>query len=246
MILTLLSVILLAGMVMFVLNIGRASTRRVQLQNSADAGAIAASSFVARSMTTIAMNNVNMVRLISLVNVLDAMPDSTRFTIIEHEMILEALGKASGSGLSDPWVSNQVDDMKMELNDELNILRPMDAYFTSYDIRRITFYDSPGGRGQFWHAMEGMDEVNQATVANLGELAQYNYHLGAHVNLDRMDGRKAAFMAPLLPSIPIQRGEFDDFQRPVLNGLLPDKVDDKEFNRGPFDAVYGWRCLIGG
>ncbi|MEX2216233.1 MAG: Tad domain-containing protein [Phycisphaeraceae bacterium] len=246
MILTLLSVILLAGLVMFVLNLGRASTRRVQLQNAADSGAIAGAGWVARSLNTIAMNNVNMVRLISLVNVLDGMPDAARFTILEHEMLLEALGKVTGSGFSDPWVANQVQDMKQELNDELNVLRPMDAYFQSYDVTRLTFYDGPGGRGQLWRAMEGMDELNISTIQNLGELAQYNFNRGADVNLDRMDGEKVAFMAPLLPTVPWTRGEFEDFQRPVLNGILPEKIDDKEFNRGPFDTVFGWRYLIGG
>jgi hypothetical protein len=222
-ILTILAVILLAGMVMFVLNVGRQATRRLQVQHASDATAIAGAGWVARSLNTVAMNNVNMVRLISLVQVLDAMPDSVRFTKEEHEYTLEALKGAVSRGIKDKWVSD-----------------------TSNDISRQTFYDGPGGRGEFWKAMEASDELSQATMEKLGELTQLNAVRGGAVNLDRMGGKSAAFVVPLKPAIPYARGQFDDFLRPVMHGILPDKIDDKEFKRGPFDTVFGWRYLIGG
>jgi len=245
-VLTILAVILLAGMVMFVINVGRQSTRRLQVQHASDATAIAGAGWVARSLNTVAMNNVNMVRMISLVNVLDAMPDSVRFTKEEHEYTLEAIKGVLGRGVQDAWVRNQLEDMQQELNDELNVLNPLNNYFTSNDVAQQTFYDGPAGRGEFWKAMEDMDELNTATMESLGELTQLNAVRGGEANLDRMSGDSTAFVVPLKPAFPYVRGQFDDFQRPVLHGILPDAIDDKEFNRGPFDTVYGWRYLIGG
>lgn len=244
--LTILAVILLAGMVMFVINVGRQTTRRIRVQHASDATAVAGAGWVARSLNTVAMNNVNIVRMLSLVNVLDAMPDSVRFTKEEHEFTLEALKGAVSRGIPDAWVSNQITDMQQELQAELNVLNPLHTYFSSNDVSRQTFYEAPGGRGEFWKAMEAAYELNVATMENLGELAQLNAVRGGEINLDQMDGSSTAFLLPVKPTIPYVIGEFDDFQRPVLNGLLPDTVDDKEFNRGPFDTIFGWRYLIGG
>lgn len=244
-VLTILAVILLAGMVMFVVNVGRQSTRRLQVQHASDATAIAGAGWIARSLNTVAMNNVNMVRLLSLINVLDAMPDAVRFTKEEHEFLLEALEGATSRGIADSWVANQIADMEQELRDELTILDPLHTYFTSNDVKKQTFYDGPAGRGEFYKAMEASDELNQATMEKLGELAALNANKGGEVNLERL-GDTTSFIVPLRPLVPWVRGRFDDFQRPVLNGILPDAIDDKEFNRGPFDAVYGWRYLIGG
>ena len=38
-----------------------------------------------------------------------------------------------------------------------------------------------------------------------------------------------------------ERHEFDDFKGPVLNGRLPDWVDDPVTNRGPYDTIFGWQ-----
>ncbi len=243
-IMTLLAVILLAGMVMFVINLGRSTTRRIVVQNAADSAAISGAGWVARSLNTVSMNNVNMAMLLTLVDVVDALPDATRITINEHEATVKAM--RATSGISDSWVRDQINDLVDELNGELAILKPMNDQFNSYDVRNATFYNGPSGRGQFWAAMEGLDELNQATMEKLGELAQINARAGGEANLARVEGSKAAFLAPVLPQIPWQRGQFDDFQRPVLNGLLPDKIDNKEFNRGPWDTLYGFRQLIGG
>jgi hypothetical protein len=245
-VLTLFAVILLAGMVMFVINIGRQTARKTSLQNAADASAIAGSGWVARSLNTVAMNNVNMTRTLAMINVVDAMPDATMFTITEHTSELEAVQSTLGRGVQDSWVRDQLIDVSDEIRVELDTLVPMDAFFQSDDLTKYTFYEGPGGRGQFWTAMEGMDALSQVTMEKVGELAQINAVEGARVNLEREQGESGEFMAPLLPMIPWQRGEFDDFQFPLLNGLLPEDLDDKEFNRGPWDTIFGWRRLIGG
>ena len=101
MVLTLLSMILLVGMVIFVINIGRQTSRRTSLQNAADASVIAGSGWVARSLNTVAMNNVNMTRTLAMINVVDAMPDSTMFTITEHTSELEAVQSTLSRGVKD-------------------------------------------------------------------------------------------------------------------------------------------------
>src|SRR5690554_1398301 len=73
-VMTLIAIVLLAGMLFYVMNMGRATTARVTTQHSADAAAAAASGWVARSMNTVAMNNVEIARYIALINVLDSLP----------------------------------------------------------------------------------------------------------------------------------------------------------------------------
>ena len=94
--------------------------------------------------------------------------------------------------------------------------------------------------------MEALDQLSQATMENIGTLAQLNAGVGGAVNLNRASADTAAILLPGAPQIPWVRGKFDDFERPVKNGLLPDGVDDKATNRGPYDIVFGWRSPVGG
>jgi len=241
--LTLLAVILLVGMVLFTINLGRQTTRRIDVQNAADSTAIAGAGWVARSLNTVAMNNIGITRLLSLVNVVDAMPLAVQFTKEEHEQTLASLRALLQRGVSVAWVRDRITYEIQLLEAELAILNPMHSFFESNDVTQLTFFDSNSGRGQYWRAMEAMSELSVATMEGLGEFAQLNAVRGGMVNLDRISTDAITFMAPLKPTIPYIIGEFDDFQRPVLNGLLPDKIDDKEFNRGPWDTLLGWRNL---
>src|SRR5690606_15803157 len=58
---------------------------------------------------------------------------------------------------------------------------------------------------------------------------------------DTPDETSMALMVPFTPQFAWVRGEFDDFERPVREGLLPTDIDDKTTNRGPYDTVFGWR-----
>jgi hypothetical protein len=84
---TLIALVALVGLVMFVYNAGHQVNRRADLQNTADATATAGATWMARSMNTVAMNNVAQARLISLVPVLDAVPLAAEITL--QEMILD-------------------------------------------------------------------------------------------------------------------------------------------------------------
>ncbi len=84
MVIALLALVLLACLVFFVFNVGRHVAARVETQNAADSAAMSGASWVARSFNTVAMNNVESARLISLAAVLDAMPQAVRFTLTDQ------------------------------------------------------------------------------------------------------------------------------------------------------------------
>ena len=79
----LLAIPLLVGLVFFVYNLGDQVNRRLTMQNISDATAISGSGWIARSMNTVAMNNVGQAKLISLALVMDAIPLAAELALIE-------------------------------------------------------------------------------------------------------------------------------------------------------------------
>src|SRR5690606_15679165 len=59
-----------------------------------------------------------------------------------------------------------------------------------------------------------------------------------------VEGADAASVA-VVSGIPWARGQFQDFRRPVMQGLLPEAIDDQQYRRGPWDALFGWRSFDG-
>ncbi|MBN1941806.1 MAG: hypothetical protein JW849_00770 [Phycisphaerae bacterium] len=74
---------ILVGLLFFVYNLGLQVSRREDLQNTADAVATAGAGWMARSMNTVAMNNVGQAKLISTALVLDAVPLAAELAIKE-------------------------------------------------------------------------------------------------------------------------------------------------------------------
>jgi hypothetical protein len=248
MVITVLAVILLAALVFYVINLGRQANARIVAQQSADATAAGGAGWVARSFNTVAMNNTGMARMIVTVDVLDSMPLAIAHAHTDQQAMLEALRGQLSRGVTDRWVRDVLSDMADAVQGEIDMLDPMDDFFnhSGYDVTAMTFYEGPNGRGHLWRAMEAMDEFSQASLENLSVLAQVNASQAGRLNLARDDDAPGeadhlAVMSPLLPSIPWQRGQFDDFERPVKQGLLPRVIDDPETNRGPYDTLYGWR-----
>lgn len=247
-IITLLAIVLMVALILFVLNLGQQVNRRIQIQDTADASAIAGATWVARTLNSVAHNNVSTARYISLVAVLDAMPLSTEFALIEQTALHQALqaqlqrGYTSGSTSLANKLKEVLEAYEQELAGEIDQLQTVDGLFDDFDITEVTYYQSPSGRGQLWQAMTAMDEVSQTLMENLGSLAQRGAVDAVETQPDLHNA--AGFMLPLTPSIPYQRGQFNDYQRPVRNGILPPDIDDLAERRGPFDAVFGWRDLI--
>jgi len=247
-VIALLATFVLAGLVVHVLNIGRQVNGRVVAQNSADAAAAAGAGWIARTMNTVAMNNVAMARLIALVQILDAMPMTVQFTTEDQTAVWVAIREQLARGVSDWWTRDALQELEEKIRRELDILEPMDQMLnqSSYDIREMTFYNGPAGRGRIWRALEGLDEYNQAAMENHGVLAQLNAVRGGEINMGGRSEDNGVVMFPLIPEVPYERGDFRDFERPVRNGLLPADIDHKQYNRGPWDAVMGQRYRIGG
>ena len=241
-VITLLALILLAGLIMYVLNLGKQTNSRLTTQHAADTTAAAGAGWVARSLNTVAMNNVGTAQLIASVQVVDSMPETTEFTLYEQTIIRDALDQANAQG---QWVQDGLMDLRDAINDEIDILTPLDDFFKGYDITQDTVYTGGGGNGNFWRSMKSLDEYSQAAMENVAVLAQLNAIRGGEVNLTHDEERSSAMMVPVLPTLPWVRGHFDDFESPVRQGILPNGVDDQVINRGPYDAVFAWRRLHG-
>ncbi len=250
MVITLLAILLLVALVLWVLNMGEQVDHRVNAQHAADSAVAAGSGWVARSMNTVAQNNLTISRYITVANVLDGMPLAVEFTTHEQKTLQEALvaqlARGVGSGPTELMEQVQIllEQMNVGLEDEIAQLEPVNALFLDIDVREMTCYNAPGGMGRLWQAMYALDEVSQATMENLPELAQLNAASGGAHNLPNKE-KSQALVVPINPYLPYTRGQFDDFRRPVLNGLLPLEIDDTEERRGPFDTVFGWHKRIG-
>ncbi len=247
MILTLLGLVLLAALLLYVVNHGQQVKGRLVVQHSADAAAAGGATWMARSFNSVAMNNVAMTRYLAMINTLDAMPTATHAAALEQTHLRDALQQRMGTintghNLLDGKIDEQLQNLLDELNDEVAALAPIDDLFANqYDVAQMTAYDT----GRLWQAIRSLDEMNQAVMDTAGELAQVNAVRGGEAVLtaDRAQ-QGSAVMMPILPQVPFRPGVFNDFERPVRFGRLPDQIDDPVTNRGPYDAVFGWRDYV--
>ncbi|MBX2852549.1 MAG: Tad domain-containing protein [Phycisphaeraceae bacterium] len=243
MVLALLGGFMIVGMIGYVFNTGRHAQLRQQTQSAADATAISGAGYVARSFNTVAMNNVEISRLIAVVQLLDAVPLATEYTLLDVRATLETVEDQLGTGTGDLLGDQTLDEIRDDLIDQERQLVDMDEFFNrgSYDVREMTFYDSEFGRGELWKAMESLDEISTATMEQLDELTQVTAIDAGRRNMVRHGGETLAAVAPFDRGIVWQRYEFDDFRNPVVRGRLPVWVDDEVTNRGPYDTIFGWR-----
>lgn len=251
MVITLFALLLLVGLVLWLVNLGTQVDKRVNTQSAADATAIAGAGWMARSMNAVAENNIAITRYLALVNVLDSLPQSAHFAHVEQAAMLQALEEqlARGVGSGPSALMNEIQDMLQEFRDELqeevDQLEPVDLMLQGFDMRSVTWHNPPrGSNGQLWQAMYALDEVNQTLLENLGDLAQLNAVTGGRLDLPG-NTPGDAFLIPIIPQLPFQRGQFQDFMRPVKYGILPASSDDKVNNRGPYDTVFGWHERVG-
>lgn len=246
MIVMLLSLILLSAFVFYVFNTGQHLTYRIETQNAADNAAISGAGWVARSFNTVAMNNVEMSRLIPLAAVLDSVPVGVAYTLEDQDAVLQAISTQLGIGTGSAF---EVDEalrnvVLPNIENQVRLLTPLNGLLNTdgYDIAAMTFYeDSNGQRGQIWQSIESLSALNVATMENLGLLAQFNAFRGAQIA--QRDGGLSGggMLLPWVPEVPWTLGSFDDFETVVVDGQLPEGQDDPEFARGPFDTLFGMR-----
>ena len=80
---TVLGITVLAGMAFYVYNTGVQVNDRVAMQGAADSAAISGTVRMARSMNVVAMNNVDIAKLLASVVVLDSLPMATDMSLAE-------------------------------------------------------------------------------------------------------------------------------------------------------------------
>ena len=233
----LLAIVLIASLLFYVINVGTSVRGRVVTQHAADAAAIGGASQVARSLNTVAMNNVETARLIAAINVLDGLPlavdmsitDATEQELGDADALAQAVSAQLRAGVVDVWFKALLRQM-MDSSDpdsvvsEQRYLRELDELFRNNPdlIPQMTWYQTPSHEmGKMHQAMRTMDAHSRAVMQTLGETAQSAATRSTQANLGSEDLDNAGLLLPAAPDIPWQRGVFDDFERPVKKGLLP-------------------------
>lgn len=252
MVVALLATILLAALVFYIFNIGVHVNKRMETQNAADASVKAGAGWVARKMNLVSMHNVEMTRTLAMIQIKDALPEATRYTLADTQAALDACERQLTQG-NPRWVKEGLEQVRDELQAQYDHLDEIRILYDdpNMDVRSDTHYHVPedapfpGGtkrRGRLWQAMEAMDALSVASMESLGELAVQSAQRSAEIN-QRDDDKGVVFM-PANPSVPWIRTTFEDFHRPLTEGLLPKHLDDPEVRRGPYDTIFGLRDPI--
>lgn len=257
-VIVLLGVILLGALVIWVLNLGDQINRRVSVQHAADASARASAGWAARSLNTVAANNTAMARYLALINVLEAMPLATHYSLLETQMLSDRLAEqvdvGFGAGLggrADGMLvnitNNYYEDLLGEMLDDLNQLAPVASAMASFDPTSLTHWESGGS---LWLALEAMDDLNRSTIDGFGYTLSDAGVTGGLANLpddnqnNAADSNATAIVLPFHAQPATYRGTFDDFLYPVVYGRLPRGADHPVLARGPFDTLFGWRDSV--
>ena len=237
----LLGITLLAGLIFYVVNVGDQVNRRLAMQNAADSAAVSGSAWMARSMNVVAGNNVAITRMLALVPHLDSFPLSTKMTHEEVEAWEKGLGDQLGRGVPDDWMRDGLESLRSRMASQRDILGAIDNLFNNsgFDVASLTNwsirgYAGPTPHGQLWQAAECLDEFSQATALSAGVLSQANA-----ARYGRSDYAETAFITPVLPELPAHRTDFGDFEKPVKNGIIPDRSYPHRL--GPYDRLFKWR-----
>ena len=271
MVITLFAIILIASLLFYVYNVGTSVQGRVVTQHAADATAIGGASQVARAMNAVAMNNTETARLIAAVSMLDGVPMAVDFSVTDETETelgdVDALGRGVTDqvqrGIVDNWLDRKLREMISSSNPdsvyaERDYLLALDSLFRTQPdlIPEMTWYQAPSGEmGRMHQAMRSMDAHSQAAMETISQTAQSAASRSAVANLGAT-GSDGGLLLPAMPTIPWQRGKFVDYERPAKYGLLPGRdrrlsldntstgfgqIDDELINRGPWDALFGWR-----
>ena len=125
----LLGITLLAGLVIYVINVGDQVNRRLAMQNAADSAAVSGSAWMARSMNVIAGNNVAVTRMLALVPHLDSYPLATRMTHEEVDAWEKGLADQLGRGIPDSWMRDGLESLRLRMAGQRDILGAIDNLF---------------------------------------------------------------------------------------------------------------------
>ena len=261
---TILALVLLVGLIFYVYNVGQQVNSRMTLQHSADSAAISGSTWMARSLNQVAMNNVGQSKMYATVLVLDSLPLATEMSLHEATAWQERLKQQLADGVPNshgegPMISAGLEALRSRMERERDILSAMNDTLGTFPMETITYYAVPGDKnapptGQLWKAAQAMDEFSRATVASSGTLAQSNAIRWGKENGTNV---QTAFLTPIVPRMPAKRTSFSDFQdvlegRESVNstsanlrdiggrgGAIPDMA--YPYRLGPWARLHRWR-----
>ena len=221
-IMTLLGLTVLVGMVFYLFNVGTQVNRRVELQHAADSAAISGTAWMARSMNTVAMNNMGQVKLLTNSIILDSMPLATEMSYNElkgwDQAVLAQLGAGVPNRNSEGWlIEEALQNIHAKINQQSEILADMDRALnhSGFKMDQTTHWrvDGQDNSGHLWQAMAGLQGFSEVTVSTCGALAQSNavrWGTSGHTDV--------AFLTPILPVMPASLGNFLDFA-PLMVGF---------------------------
>jgi len=252
MIVMLFGLALMAGLLFYVLNSGRHIQKRTETQHAADVATMSAATQLARHLNTISQNHVGITRSLSLVNILDSLPEAVDFTQADQQALLDVTQLMLPESRQSPQTYRALNSFEFEVQSTLRHLRALDLVLnhSSFSMDETTYYNPQGSdRGWLWRGMLAMDQTNQAIAEDLnaptfGGMIHFTGLSGGETHLSSEQG--TIFAGPQLANWPLERGRFSDFERPLVSGLLPQAIDHTVIRRGPWDTVFGWRVPIGG
>ncbi len=250
---------LLVGLVFFVYNVGDQVNSRLEMQNTADSVAISGAGWIARSMNAIAMNNFAQAKLIGLIPVLDAFPLASRMAWDEAKSWAEGLQQQLDRGVPSDFLREGLESVRDRMFAERDILEPFkqalnDGGFNMETVTHWSVRGSDGGtpHGTIWRGAVTLDEFSQAALASSSLLSQHEA-----VRFGERNRADAAFIVPVVPSIPARRGQFANFG-PIMQGRLHVTDDGASYRAtggrggaipdyafphrlGPYARLHRWR-----
>lgn len=265
-VMVLLSLTMLVGLIFYVYNTGAVVNRRLDLQSAADSVAISGASWMARSMNVVAMDNVAMSRMLAASVVLDSIPLASKMALQEvtdWEACLSAqLARPMPSSKGGTLLRDGLQALQARMVKQRDILTPIDYTFnkSGFDVANDTFWairgrGGPPPHGNLWRAAVAADDLSQVTVDSAGMLAQTDA-----MNWGKANDTPASLLVPVLPILPAKRGNFDQFQYPLVGqekvenervtiqatGGTGGAIPDAEFPHrlGPWARLYKWRHYL--
>lgn len=258
-IIMLLAIVLIASLLYYVLNLGKHVNNRIVTQHAADAAANAQGTWIARQFNTVAMNNITITRYLAAIPVMDCQPMVAEAQYNEYKTLLDGLQEtynpttgrntiASTNSLLDSTLTGELSRIYTEMIGEQQQLYDVYNTFLGYDITQDTRYP-----GNIWDAIKNLNEISLACMDSLPTLASLHAADVGRANMEA-DNSPAIFVTtiPSLVNITYRHSEssdstmqthFDDFRNPVMAGNLPDYMNHRIINRGPFDTIFGQRSL---
>ena len=243
----LLAMAALAGLAFYVYNVGQQVNRRAEMQDAADAVAISGAAWMARSMNSVAMNNLAQSRMVALVPVLDSLPLATEMSFYELNdwfgdgaYDTTAVRKIRGLTAFVNGLNVTADGLDKEAKDKiltgvsaiLERLKEQRALLAPIrdlagPIERATNWSirgtgGPPPHGQFWRTAVMLDDYSRSIVGSAGLLAQADA-----VRFGRANKADAAFLVPVAPAMPAERGSFGDFATVIKSRLKVDLRQSK-------------------